>query len=212
MKDEDRQKLPADVVDAYPLSRLQLGMLYHLEATPGVSVYHDINTFHLKARLHEEFFVRAVRHVVERHDVLRTSFNLSSYSEPLQLVHREAELPVQFEDLGELSPADQQEVIKSYTKSEQRNRFDLSRPTLLRFCIHRRTDETFQFTLTACHAIVDGWSLQSTLAEIFHTYFALLRNTSIPEHKPFATSFRDFIALEQAVSNLKSAGVSGGTA
>jgi len=198
VQDEDRRKLPADVVDAYPLSRLQLGMLYHLEATPDGSVYHNINTFHLKARLHEEFFVRAVQHVVERHDVLRTSFNLSSYSEPLQLVHGEVELPVQFEDLRELSPADQQEVIKSYTESEQRNRFDLSRPTLLRFCIHRRTDETFQFTLTICHAIVDGWSLQSTLAEIFQAYFALLRNTSIPEHKPFATSFRDFIALEQA--------------
>src|SRR6185369_3312456 len=38
--DEDRQKLPPDVVDAYPLSRLQSGMLYLLEATPGVSVYH----------------------------------------------------------------------------------------------------------------------------------------------------------------------------
>jgi len=198
VKDEDRQKLPADVVDAYPLSRLQSGMLYHLEATPGVSVYHNINSFHLKARLNEESFVRAVRHVVERHDVLRTSFDLSSYSEPLQLVHRDAELPVQFEDLRELSPADQQDVIKSYTESEQRNRFDLSRPTLMRFCIHRRTDETFQFTLTECHAILDGWSLQSTLAEIFQTYFALLRNASLSDHKPFATSFRDFIALEQA--------------
>jgi amino acid adenylation domain-containing protein len=40
--------------------------------------------------------------------------------------------------------------------------------------------------------------LQSTLAEIFQTHFALLRNASIPEPKPFATSFRDFIALEQA--------------
>jgi amino acid adenylation domain-containing protein len=198
VKDEDRQRLPVDVVDAYPLSRLQLGMLYHLEATPNVSVYHNINSFHLKARLHEECFLRAVRHVVKRHDVLRTSFHLSSYSEPLQLVHREAELPVQFEDLRRLSPADQQEVMRSYAESEQRNLFDLSRPTLLRFCIHRRTDETFQFTLTECHPILDGWSLQSTLAEIFQTHFALLRNASIPEHKPFATSFRDFVALEQA--------------
>ena len=43
------------------------------EATPGVSVYHNINSFHLKARLNEELFVRAVRHVVERHDIFRTS-------------------------------------------------------------------------------------------------------------------------------------------
>ncbi|HJS24293.1 MAG TPA: amino acid adenylation domain-containing protein [Pyrinomonadaceae bacterium] len=199
VKDEDRQKLPEDVIDAYPLSRLQSGMLYHLEATQGVSVYHNINSFHLKADLTEELFVRAVKHVVARHDVLRTSFDLSSYSEPLQLVYKEAELPVQFEDLRTLSPAEQREVIKSYTENEQRNRFDLLRAPLLRFCLHRTTDETFRFTLTECHAILDGWSLQSTLAEIFQTYFALLRNESLPEQKPFATSFRDFIALEQAV-------------
>jgi amino acid adenylation domain-containing protein len=198
VKDDDRSKLPEDVVDAYPLSRLQSGMLYHLEATPGVSVYHNINSFHLKARLHEELFVEAVKRVVARHDILRTSFDLLSYSEPLQLVHTEAELPVQFADLRELSAAEQEEVIKSYVESEQQNRFDLSRPALLRFCIHRRTDETFQFTLTELHAILDGWSLQSTLAEIFQTYFALLKNEPLREHKPFATSFRDFIALEQA--------------
>jgi len=198
LSDKDKLKLPADVVDAYPLSRLQSGMLYHLEATAGVSVYHNINSYHLKAQLNEEVFVHAVQHVVARHDVLRTSFDLFSYSEALQLVHKEAHLPITFEDLRHLTPAAQDEVIKSYTESEQQNRFDPSCPPLLRFHIHRTSDETFQFTLTECHAILDGWSLQSTLAEIFQVYFALLKNKSLPEQKPFATSFREFIALEQA--------------
>ncbi len=196
--EEDKLKLPEDVVDAYPLSRLQSGMLYHFEATAGVSVYHNINSYHLKAQLNEEVFVRAVQHVVARHDVLRTSFDLSSYSEPLQLVHKEAQLPVEFEDIRHLTPAEQDEVINAYVESEQQHRFDLSRPPLLRFHIHRTGDDTFQFTLTENHAILDGWSLQSTLAEIFQVYFALLRNETLPEQKPFATSFREFIALEQA--------------
>jgi len=195
---EDKLKLPEGVVDAYPLSRLQLGMLYHFEATTGISVYHNINSYHLKAQLNEELFVDAVQQVVARHDMLRTSFDLSSYSEALQLVHKEAHLPVAFEDLRRLPSAAQEEVIKAYVESEQQHRFDLSRPTLLRFHIHRTGDETFQFTLTECHAILDGWSLQSTLAEIFQVYFALLKDESLPEQKPFATSFRDFIALEQA--------------
>ena len=198
LKDEDKQKLPEGVVDAYPLSRLQAGMLYDLEATPDVSVYHNINSYHLKARLHEELFVRAVQHVVARHDVLRTSFDFSSYSEPLQLVHKEARLPTQFVDLRNLSPAAQLEAIRSYAEGEQQHYFELSQPALLRFCIHRRSEETFQFTLTECHAIFDGWSLQSTLAEIFEVYFALLRGESLPVHAPFAVSFRDFVALEQA--------------
>ena len=197
LSDEDKRRLPEGVIDAYPLSRLQAGMLYHLEATPGVSLYHNINSYHLKARLNEELFVKAVQHVVARHDVLRTSFDVSSYSEPLQLVYKEAVLLTQFVDLRELSPAMQQEVIRSYTESEQQHHFDLSQPALLRFRIHRRSEETFQFTLTECHAIFDGWSLQSTLAEIFQVYFALLRGESLPVHTPFSTSFRDFVALEQ---------------
>ncbi|HEX7771982.1 MAG TPA: amino acid adenylation domain-containing protein, partial [Pyrinomonadaceae bacterium] len=146
LKDEDKQRMPEGVVDAYPLSRLQAGMLYHLEATPDVSVYHNINSYHLKARLHEELFVKAVQHVVARHDVLRTSFDFSSYSEPLQLVYKEAQLPTEFIDLRHLSSDAQQEVIRSYTESEQQHHFDLSRPSLLRFCVHRRSDDTFQFT------------------------------------------------------------------
>jgi amino acid adenylation domain-containing protein len=201
----DKLKLPDDVIDAYPLSRLQSGMLYHFEATSGVSVYHNINSYHLRAQLNEDVFVRAVQRVVARHDVLRTSFDFSSYSEALQLVHKEAELPVQFEDLRHLSPAAQDEVINAYVESEQQHRFDLSRPTLLRFHIHRTSDQTFQFTLTECHAILDGWSLQSTLAEIFQAYFTFLRNESLPEQKPFATSFREFIALEQAALNSEEA-------
>jgi len=198
LQDEDKQRMPEGVVDAYPLSRLQAGMLYQFEVTPDVSVYHNINSYHLQARLNEELFVRAVQHVVARHDVLRTSFDFSSYSEPLQLVYKEAQLPTQFVDLRELSPAAQQDAIRSYTESEQQHHFDLSQPSLLRFCIHRRSEETFQFTLTECHAIFDGWSLQSTLAEIFQVYFALLRGESLPLHAPFATSFRDFVALEHA--------------
>ncbi|HET6974228.1 MAG TPA: amino acid adenylation domain-containing protein, partial [Pyrinomonadaceae bacterium] len=198
LTEADRLKLPENVIDAYPLSRLQSGMLYHFEATSGVSVYHNINSYHLKAQLNEAVFVQAVQQIVARHDVLRTSFDFSSYSEALQLVHKEAELPVEFEDLRHLSPAAQDDVINSYIESEQQHRFDLSQPTLLRFHIHRTSDDTFQFTLTECHAILDGWSLQSTLAEIFEVYFALLRNESLPDQKPFATSFREFIALEQA--------------
>src|SRR6185295_16375586 len=136
--------------------------------------------------------------VVARHPILRTSFDLTSYSEPLQLVHPQAVLPLMVEDIRHL-PVDQQEAAtQALVQREKQRPFDLARPPLIRFHIYRRTDETFQFTLTECHAIFDGWSLTSTLAEIFDRYAALLDQRPLTPAEPLATSFRDFIQLERA--------------
>jgi amino acid adenylation domain-containing protein len=197
LPEADRLKLPADVEDAYPLTMLQAGMLFHMELAPESSVYHNINSWHLRARFERAAFESSVRYVVERHAVLRTSFEMTGYSEPLQLVHRAAELPVAVHDLRALSPEEQDAAIDEFVESEKRNRFDFSRAPLLRFHIHLRGDDSFQFSLTECHAILDGWSLNTTLAEIFTRYFALLAGEATRDEPPPAAAFRDFVRLER---------------
>ncbi len=166
----DRPRLPADIEDAYPLSCLQAGMLYHMQRTPDCPLYHNVNSFHLRARWDERAFAQALAHVVARHPVLRTSFDLLSYSEPLQLVHRAAAFPLVVEDLRGWAPEEQEKALDGLVGLEKQRVFDLSRPPLLRFHVHLRSADTFQLMLTECHAILDGWSLQSTLAEIFSVY------------------------------------------
>jgi amino acid adenylation domain-containing protein len=198
---EDRAKLPDQVEDAYPLAMLQAGMIYHMELAPESPVYHNINSWHLRARWDEAAFRQAVDYVVARHAVLRTSFDLTTYSQPLQLVYKKVVLPIQVEDLRQLSLDEQERVLAACLAREKDQRFDFSKPPLLRFHIHRRTDDTFQFTLTECHAILDGWSLTSTLAEIFKYYLALLDHQSLPKEPPPAVSYRDFVFLEQVALN-----------
>ena len=199
ISDEDRAKLPDDIVDAYPLVRMQLGMLYHMELTPDdpSPAYHNVNSFHVRSPLNEDLFQLAVQHVVARHPALRTSFDMDTYSEPMQLVHKSAYLPVGVSDLRHLSNDEQEKALRTFIESENKRFFDLSRPPLLRFHIHRRTDETFQFTLTELHAIFDGWSLTSTLAEVFSNYSALLNDEPLPRPEPPAVTYRDFVLLER---------------
>ena len=142
--------------------------------------------------------MHVVQQVVARHPVLRTSFDLKNYSEPLQLVHENAFLQVEEHDLCRLSWAEQERALAEWLDAETTRLFDLSRPPLLRLHVHRRTDQIFQFGLTENHAILDGWSINSTLAEIFQAYFAHLDRESLPAEPSARTSYRDFVVEERA--------------
>jgi amino acid adenylation domain-containing protein len=193
----DRAKLPEGVEDAYPLTMLQAGMLYHMELTPQTPLYHNVNSMTLRAELDVELLREAAGMVVERHAALRTGFDLSHYSEPLQLVYLQARMEVGFDDISLQDPQEQERVIDKFVETEKRRSFDVSRPPLMRFFIHRRNDETFQFTLTECHPIQDGWSLHTVLAETFGHYFARLKGEAVPELEPIVVSYREFVRMEQ---------------
>src|SRR5688500_19420515 len=153
VSDVDRQHLPEDLEDAYPLTMLQAGMIYHMEETPEYPLYHNVDSYNLEGELDHATMQDTVNRVVSRHPVLRTSFALRNYSEPLQLVHKTATLPVTIDDLRHLPAPEQDKIVNAYVDKEKRLRFDLAYPPLVRFHIHRRTDETYQFTLTEFHPI-----------------------------------------------------------
>ncbi|MFL5542840.1 MAG: amino acid adenylation domain-containing protein [Longimicrobiaceae bacterium] len=197
INDEDRARLPEGVVDAYPLARMQLGMLYHRDLTQGAPLFHSINSHHLKMRWDREAFERAVLHVTARHPNLRTSFDLAGYSEPLQLVWGEPVFPVGFDDLRHLSHEEQERWLAAFWKAEKERPFDLSRAPQLRFFIQRRSDDTVQFSLTENHAVVDGWSLHIIFEEVLAAYFSILRGEGLPDFPELRTHFRDFIRLER---------------
>ncbi len=195
--DEDRQKLPDDMVDAYPLAMLQMGMLFHQEFAPERAMYHNTLSFHVRAPWDHAKFELAVNAVVQRHPALRTSFDLDGYSVPLQLVHRAAFLPVPEGDLRGMSPGQQEEFVTSLVEREKLRPFDLARPPQISFQVHRRSDDTFQFTLTENHAMFDGWSLNSILAEVLEHYFALLKEQEPPVVPEPKSKYRDFVYLER---------------
>ena len=193
----DRARLPQEVEDAYPLSGLQGGILYHMEELSGAPVFHSINSFFLRLPFDPLKLQQAVTQLAARHANLRTAFDLTGYSEPLQLVYREPFLPVGWTDLRALSASEQQRVVEEYCDAEMRRPFDLSRAPQIRFYVHWRSDDTLQFTLTENHAILDGWSLHTIFSELFTAYSRLLDGELLPALPPLRTTFHDYIALER---------------
>jgi amino acid adenylation domain-containing protein len=205
ISEEDRLRLPAGVVDAYPLTALQAGMLFHSELAPEAGQYQDIFSFHLRLPFDEEALRATLQQLIDLHPVLRTSFNLSDFSEPLQLVHEEVAVPLRIGDLRGLSETKQEAFVAEWVAAKEQHRFEWRHAPLLRFQIDRRSEESFQFSFSCHHAILDGWSVATMLTELFNVYGSVIHGDERETKAPLGTSFRDFVAAEQAVLNSEEA-------
>ena len=192
----DREKLPARVMDAYPLSRLQAGMLFHSELEAESAVYHNVTSWQIEGEFDGVALQTAVQQLAQHHPILRTSFDQSSYSQPLQLVWSRVQIPVELHDIRQMDSVAQEAEIARWVQQALADKFDYSRPPLLRFHFLQRSDTQFQMIMAEHHAILDGWSVASLVTELFQTYRALL--DGVAELIEAATPYRDFVAAEQA--------------
>ncbi|BAY66407.1 amino acid adenylation [Calothrix brevissima NIES-22] len=197
ISESERQKLPEDIEDAYPLARIQAGLIFHSQYSPESAIYHDIFLCQLQVRLEVELFQTAIQQVVNRHPNLRTSYDLTNFSEPLQLVHRNVYAPLQVEDMRSRSPGEQQVTLANWIETEKTRNFDWTSPPLIRFFIHRLSDESFYLILSCHNSILDGWSKASLITELLHRYYALLEGNKYPIASAPRISYRDFVALER---------------
>jgi len=184
-----------DAIDAWPLTELQKGMLFHSEYEQGSEAYLDVFSHHLRIAIDREKLTNACKAVVSRHPMLRSSIHLSGFSEPLQLVHQNAPARVYYEDLQTLAPAAQDARISEWIHKEGHRPFNLTEPSLIRFGIHRLDENSVQFTLGFHHAILDGWSVALLTAEIFETYQASFKKLSTPS--PELPTFGTYVKLER---------------
>ncbi|MFB6556333.1 condensation domain-containing protein, partial [Streptomyces sp. NPDC056405] len=197
--DEDRERLPDGITDAYPVAKVQLGMLVEMLADDGLHKYHNTATFRINDG--RPFDAEALRHaartVVERHEMLRTSFDLEGFSVPLQLVHPVAEPRVVVRDLRGTDAEGFTAARQEHIAAERAALFDLDRPPLLRFAALVESDEAWHLGFTHCHAITEGWSQQSLLREVLDLYQAYAAGEAPGEPEPVAVRYADFVAAEQ---------------
>ncbi|WP_166212939.1 non-ribosomal peptide synthetase, partial [Cognatiluteimonas telluris] len=194
----DRERLPQGLEDAYPASQLQLGMLFHSAFHDGAHAYVDVDSLHVRAALDVAAMRAALQAAVDRHPVLRTSFALTGYDIPLQLVHSNVEAEFQVQDWRGLSEDEQSLRVRQWLDAQRAQGFDSTRPGLLRVCVALRSDDSFQFGLSRHHAILDGWSAASLMTELVLDYGARIAHADVLPIEPPRSSFRDFIANEVA--------------
>ncbi|WP_244327631.1 amino acid adenylation domain-containing protein [Roseibium sp. RKSG952] len=196
----DRQlvgQLPANVVDAYPLTRLQEGMLFHSRKDDDGSAYHDVFNYVVGLPFDQTAMEGALEYLTRRHDVLRTAFDTVNFGEPIQLVYADATLPLTV-IAGGKGCAPLEDIVREFINEERKTQFDWLKPPLARVFVHVQDDEAFALTFSFLHAILDGWSVAALITELVDLYQCLLEGrVSCIGGTEVACKFRDFVALER---------------
>ena len=175
----------------YTLSSMQKGMLFHSLYAPQSGVYVQ----QLICALHEDLdvfcFQRAWQRVVERHSVLRTSFQWKDVNDAVQQVHRHVSVPWDLQDWRGLSAEEQESRLQVYLKADLTHGFNLSNAPLMRLALFRVGEAHYRFIWTSHHALLDGRSRLLVLKEIFALYEAFSRGheLELPQPRPH----QDFI-------------------
>jgi amino acid adenylation domain-containing protein len=193
----DRARLGTDVADAYPISLTQRGMLLEMLAGGDENHYHNITVFRIVDSVPFSLtaFREAANLIVARHEVMRTAYDLTSFSVPLQLVRPHAQLPVGFTDLRHLDTDCRGELLAHCT-AERAVLFDLGNPPLMRMHVHLSDDAGWWLSITECHPILEGWSYHSQLMEMLLAYQRIRDGLAPAEPEPVTARYADFIATE----------------
>ena len=189
--------MPAGVEAALPATRLQLGMLYHGELARGSAPYHNVTSTILRLPFDATAIDAALQRLAARHPMLRTGFDLQRFGEPLQLVHAGARIPVSVTDLRGLPAPEREAALDSWFDEELARRFDVSQAPLMRFHLHRLTDDAFHLGRTEHHAILDGWTASTFGTELLEEYLAAVEGRALAEPPALRAGFQDYVRLER---------------
>ncbi|MEV7570941.1 amino acid adenylation domain-containing protein [Streptomyces tanashiensis] len=193
----DRLLLPEGLDDAYPLSAMQAGMLYHAAYAEDSSVYRVVTSARVAARLDHDALRAAIDDTAARHPSLRCSFELARFSEPLQLVHSHVEIPLETgRDLSGLDEQDRLRAVTDWVEEAKFTRFDPEVAPLLKFVAHPCGPDAFELSVIEHHVVLDGWSDMRMLEEVADHYRARLAGEAL-DLPPVRSAYRDYVAAER---------------
>lgn len=148
-----------NVQDIYPLSPLQEGMLFHHLLNEHNDTYVLSTLFELESETLIANLVDALQKVMRRHDVLRTAVLWERLASPLQIVQRDATLPVQRVVLKSHPAA--MEQFKERMKPGQQ-RLKLQEAPLMRLHVAADTHSSKWYALLQLHHLIcdyRSWNL-----------------------------------------------------
>ncbi|SBT46096.1 non-ribosomal peptide synthetase [Micromonospora narathiwatensis] len=190
---ERGQARPTRAENVFPISVMQQGIWFLEQLRPGNPAYLIPAAVRIRGPLDTGLLRQAVNGVVQRHESLRTTFELRD-GRPVQVVRAGLDLPLPETDLSGTAPYGDE--LEERILAELREPFDITTGPLLRLALLRLGPDDCVLGVAMHHLISDGWSVGVLLGELSTRYAALVAGArpALPE---LAVQYGDYAAWQQ---------------
>ncbi len=178
-----------------PLSFAQHRLWFLDQLAPGSTNYNVPSAFRLKGVLDVSVLRKALKRIVERHEILRTSF-ANRGGDPVQVIHERVDVSVPFVDLSGLPEQDRLPVARLLMRDDALRPFDLGQAPLFRVLLIRLHENDHLVLLNMHHTITDGWSM-GILVDELATIYNSLKEGHEPELPELPIQYADYAVWQR---------------
>ncbi|KQB41363.1 non-ribosomal peptide synthetase [Flavobacterium aquidurense] len=173
------------VAEHYELSNAQK-RLWILCQNDNVSISYNIpKKFVLKGDYNVDKLRKAIRSVIDRHEILRTVFKDDENFEVKQWIVKSDDFKFDMEYYNFCDDEDQNQKVAQYINSDSEKIFDLEKGPLIRASLFQLEKEHFVFYYNIHHIISDAQSMEVLINDVLNFYNSYVEetNNSLPDLK-----------------------------
>jgi len=174
-----------------PLSFAQQRLWFLDRLEPNNPAYNIVVGFRMEGCLHHSALERSLQEIVQRHEVLRTTFSQDEYGNAIQIIHESNHVSISTTDLSDLSEEEQEKQLQKVVMQEALRPFNLEIGPLLRVHLYRLEENVHVFVAVMHHIISDAWSLGIMVKELSQCYTAFCSRGASPL-PPLSLQYADF--------------------
>jgi acyl carrier protein len=162
--DRERPEVAQIKVRTARLSQAQQRLWFLEQLEPGAPAYKLTRALRLRGPLKMQLLEGALREIVKRHEMLRTTFATRD-DHPVQTIHPSYEVGMQFIELEGTAAAAVEAEARRVAAAESGRAFELTTRPLFRVVLLKLSEEQHWLVLTVHQIIADAESLRVLVAE-----------------------------------------------
>ncbi|WAS99550.1 amino acid adenylation domain-containing protein [Nannocystis poenicansa] len=191
-----------------PLSFGQERLWFLKRLAPGSRAYNCMYPYRFTGALNVPALDRSLRALVERHEILRTTY-AEIEGRPVQIVHERGAYRLDVVDLRHLPAEAREAEVRERLEAEGQQLFDLERGPLFRAGLLRLAEDQHVLWLHFHHLTMDGWSTELAFREISALYANFCEDAAPPlaelplQYADFAVWQRTHLSEESTAALLR---------
>jgi amino acid adenylation domain-containing protein len=178
-----------------PASWTQQRLWFIDQLQADTRAYHIAVALRLRGSLDQRALKQALDELVQRHEVLRTTFEAVN-GQPMQQVAASGSFVLVLTDLSRLEASDSEAQVRAHRTEEVNGRFDLRTGPLIRGRLLRIRGDEHVLLITMHHIISDGWSLGVLYRELGLLY-NVCRGNGSAHLDPLDIQYADYVEWQR---------------